>query len=34
MKRPQPKFHADTISDSKVGKSKNVKIFLYVKIFL
>jgi len=26
MKRPQIKFHADTMSDSKVIRSKKVKI--------
>jgi len=27
MKRPQTKFHADTMSDSKVTRSKKVKIY-------
>jgi len=27
MKRPQIKFHTDTISDSKVIRSKKVKIY-------
>jgi len=34
MKRPQTKFHVDTMSDSKVIRSKKVKIFRQVKIFL
>jgi len=27
MKRPQTKFHADTMSHSKVTRSKKVKIY-------
>jgi len=27
MKRPQTKFHTDNMSDTKVIKSKNVKIY-------
>jgi len=27
MKHPQTKIHADTMSDSKVNKSKKVKIY-------
>ena len=33
MKRPQTKFHADTMSDSKVIRSKKVKLLRKVKIF-
>jgi len=33
MKRPQTKFHADTMSHSKVIRSKKVKIYHYVKIY-
>jgi len=33
MKRPQTKFQAYTISDSKVNRSKKVKIYHYVKIY-
>jgi len=32
MKRPQTKFHADAICDSKVIRSKKVKIYRWVKI--
>jgi len=34
MKRPQTKFHTDTMSDSKVIKSKKVKIYCEVKILV
>jgi len=27
MKRPQTKYHADTMTNSKVIRSKNVKIY-------
>jgi len=33
MKRPQTKFHADTMSHSKVIGSKKVRIYHYVKIY-
>jgi len=34
IKRPQTKFHADTMSHSKVIRSKNLKMFRCVQIFL
>jgi len=34
MKRPQTKFHTDTISDSKVIRSKKAEIYRQVKIVL
>jgi len=34
MKHPQIKLHTDTTSDSKVIRSKKVKICRYITIFL
>jgi len=34
MKRPQTKFHAHTMRESQVNRSKKVKIYRKVKIFL
>jgi len=34
MKRPQTKFHAHTMRESQVIKSKKLKIYRLVKIFL
>jgi len=34
MKRPQTTFHADTMSDSRVMRSKKGKLFREVKVFL
>jgi len=33
MKRPQTKFHADTMSHYKVIRSEKVKLYRYVKFF-
>jgi len=32
MKRPQTKFHADTMSNAQVSRSKKVKIYCQVKL--
>ena len=34
LKRPQTKFHTDTMGDSKAVKSKKIKIYRQVKISL
>jgi len=34
MKRPQTKFHAHAMRESQVTRSKKVKIYRWVKLFL